>query len=68
LNSTVVIDLDENDQIVKLEDKWNGQEHPTRFGALVSISWFFSWTLTLRFYPVVAPFERRDSSMVGQGS
>ncbi|ELU42188.1 hypothetical protein AG1IA_03787 [Rhizoctonia solani AG-1 IA] len=34
MNSTVVIDLDENDQIVKLEDKWNGNDQPTRFGAL----------------------------------
>ncbi|KAF8673629.1 hypothetical protein RHS04_07610 [Rhizoctonia solani] len=31
MNSTVVIDLDENDQIVKLEDKWNGNDQPTRF-------------------------------------
>ncbi|CUA67132.1 hypothetical protein RSOLAG22IIIB_07211 [Rhizoctonia solani] len=34
MNSMVVIDLDENDQIVKLEDKWNGNDQPTRFGAL----------------------------------
>jgi hypothetical protein len=36
MQSTVVIDLDENDKIVKLEDKWNGQDQPVRFGALVS--------------------------------
>lgn len=34
MHSTVVIDLDENDKITKLEDKWNGQDQPTRFGAL----------------------------------
>ena len=34
MNSTVVIDLDENDQITKLEDKWGGKDQPTRFGAL----------------------------------
>ncbi|KAG9121114.1 hypothetical protein FRC07_003064 [Ceratobasidium sp. 392] len=34
MESTVVIDLDENDKIVKLEDKWNGQDQPVRFGAL----------------------------------
>ncbi|KAG9086391.1 hypothetical protein FRC06_003115 [Ceratobasidium sp. 370] len=28
MESTVVIDLDENDKIVKLEDKWNGQDQP----------------------------------------
>ncbi|QRV98426.1 hypothetical protein RhiJN_26445 [Ceratobasidium sp. AG-Ba] len=34
MDSTVVIDLDENDKIIKLEDKWNGQDQPTRFGTL----------------------------------
>ncbi|CAE7207903.1 unnamed protein product [Rhizoctonia solani] len=49
MNSTVVIDLDENDQIVKLEDKWNGSDQPTRFGALwlrrlnaVTVPWLVS--------------------------
>ncbi|KAJ1306267.1 hypothetical protein OPQ81_010971 [Rhizoctonia solani] len=49
MNSTVVIDLDENDQIVKLEDKWNGKDQPTRFGALwlrrlnaVTLPWLVS--------------------------
>ncbi|KAF8599909.1 hypothetical protein BDV93DRAFT_448608 [Ceratobasidium sp. AG-I] len=47
MNSTVVIDLDENDKIVKLEDKWSGQDQPTRFGALwlrrlnaLTLPWF----------------------------
>ncbi|KAG8724001.1 hypothetical protein FRC09_000809 [Ceratobasidium sp. 395] len=34
MDSTVVIDLDENDKIIKLEDKWSGQDQPVRFGAL----------------------------------
>ncbi|QRV84367.1 hypothetical protein RhiJN_12383 [Ceratobasidium sp. AG-Ba] len=34
MDSTVVIDLDENDKVIKLEDKWNGQDQPTRFGTL----------------------------------
>ncbi|KAH7334978.1 hypothetical protein B0J17DRAFT_672300 [Rhizoctonia solani] len=49
MDSTVVIDLDENDQIVKLEDKWNGSDQPTRFGALwlrrlnaVTLPWLVS--------------------------
>jgi hypothetical protein len=32
MNSVVVIDLDENEKIVKLQDMWNGKEHPHRFG------------------------------------
>ncbi|KAG8714536.1 hypothetical protein FRC11_008091 [Ceratobasidium sp. 423] len=49
MNSTVIIDLDENDRIVKLEDKWNGKDQPTRFGALwlrrlnaVTLPWLVS--------------------------
>jgi len=34
MNSLVVIDLDEDDKIIKLEDKWNGNDHPTRWGSL----------------------------------
>jgi len=33
LRSLVVIDLDENDTIVKLEDKWDGRDQPSRFGS-----------------------------------
>jgi hypothetical protein len=29
----VVVDLDDDDKIIKLEDKWNGEEQPTRWGA-----------------------------------
>jgi hypothetical protein len=36
--STVEIDLDENDMIIHLQDKWNGKEHPTNFIAMVSLS------------------------------
>lgn len=36
MQSTVTIDLDENDKIVKLEDKWNGDDQPTKLGAWVS--------------------------------
>ncbi|KAF8582689.1 hypothetical protein K439DRAFT_1661726 [Ramaria rubella] len=32
INSLIVIDLDDNDKIIKLEDKWNGEEQPTRWG------------------------------------
>jgi hypothetical protein len=35
IQSTVVIDLDENDKIIHLHDKWNGEEHPTKWGVLV---------------------------------
>lgn len=34
MQSLVVVDLDDDDKIVKLEDKWNGEEQPTRWGAL----------------------------------
>lgn len=30
----VVVDLDENDKIIRVEDKWGGEELPTRYGAL----------------------------------
>jgi len=33
IQSLVVIDLDDDDKIVKLEDKWNGEDQPTRWGA-----------------------------------
>lgn len=29
----VVIDLDNEDRIIKLEDKWNGKDQPTSWGA-----------------------------------
>lgn len=29
----MVVDLDHEDKIIKLEDKWNGEEQPTRWGA-----------------------------------
>jgi len=32
VRSLVVIDLDENNMIKKLEDKWSGVDQPTRFG------------------------------------
>ncbi|EJD37217.1 hypothetical protein AURDEDRAFT_73522, partial [Auricularia subglabra TFB-10046 SS5] len=31
--SLVVIDLDDAGKIVKVEDRWNGEMHPTRYGA-----------------------------------
>ncbi|KIJ44359.1 hypothetical protein M422DRAFT_30497 [Sphaerobolus stellatus SS14] len=33
VESLVIIDLDENDKILKLEDKWNGEDQPKRWGA-----------------------------------
>ncbi|QRW12988.1 hypothetical protein RhiLY_11987 [Ceratobasidium sp. AG-Ba] len=47
ITSIIFIDLDENDKIVRLEDKWNGKDQPVRFGALwlrrlnaVTVPWF----------------------------
>ncbi|KAI6006042.1 hypothetical protein EDD15DRAFT_2384668 [Pisolithus albus] len=34
IDSMVVVDLDENDKIIRVEDKWRGEELPTRYGAL----------------------------------
>ncbi|PVG04231.1 hypothetical protein CPB86DRAFT_778494 [Serendipita vermifera] len=49
VKSTVVIDLDENDNIIYLHDKWNGEDHPTKWGALAlrrlnakTLPWFVS--------------------------
>lgn len=36
MKSTVVIELDDQDRIVKLDDMWNGNDHPTKWGALVT--------------------------------
>jgi hypothetical protein len=33
IQSLIVIDLDDEDKIIKLEDKWNGEDQPTRWGA-----------------------------------
>ncbi|KIM60621.1 hypothetical protein SCLCIDRAFT_82528, partial [Scleroderma citrinum Foug A] len=35
VDSIVVIDLDENDKIIRLEDKWDGEDPPTHYGALL---------------------------------
>lgn len=49
MKSLVVIELDENDMIVHLHDKWNGNDHPTRWGAhalrrlnAMTLPWFVS--------------------------
>jgi hypothetical protein len=34
MKSLVVIELDYQDRIVYLHDKWNEQEHPVKWGAL----------------------------------
>ena len=34
MKSLVVIELDDHDMIVHLHDKWNGNDHPTRWGIL----------------------------------
>jgi len=33
VDSIIVVDLDENDMIIRLEDKWKGAEPPTQYGA-----------------------------------
>ena len=33
----MVIELDDNDLITKVEDRWNGHEHATRYGAFVRV-------------------------------
>ena len=35
LESIVVIELDDDEMITKVEDKWSGNDHPTRYGAIV---------------------------------
>lgn len=35
----MVIDLDENDMITKLEDKWDGKDLPSKFGTFVSVGY-----------------------------
>lgn len=34
IESIVIVDLDDDDKIVRLIDKWGGKELPTRYGAL----------------------------------
>jgi hypothetical protein len=34
IESIVIVDLDDDDKIVRLVDQWGGKELPTRFGAL----------------------------------
>ena len=33
----MVINLDDDDMITKVEDRWSGNDHPTRYGALVRV-------------------------------
>lgn len=35
--SLVVIDLDDQGKVVKVEDRWNAQDHPTRWGTYVRV-------------------------------
>jgi hypothetical protein len=35
VESIIVVDLDDDEKIVKLLDQWNGNEPPTRYGALL---------------------------------
>lgn len=35
VDSVVVIDLDENDKIIRLEDKWGGEEPSAHYGGLL---------------------------------
>jgi len=48
LDSMIIIELDDNGQIIRLEDQWNGQELPSRWGASMirrlngrTASWLF---------------------------
>jgi len=48
IKSLVIIDLDENDMIVKLDDKWNASDYPSTFSAYYlarlntrAMMWFF---------------------------
>lgn len=36
VHSLVVVQLDENDMVVKFEDRWDAKELPTRYGSSVS--------------------------------
>ncbi|KAG9014798.1 hypothetical protein FRB94_008956 [Tulasnella sp. JGI-2019a] len=49
VTSLITLDLDENDKILKLTDRWSGNDPPNRFGAYYlrrlsgkSVSWFIS--------------------------
>ena len=37
LESLVVIELDDDDLITKVEDRWGGRDHATRYGAFVRV-------------------------------
>ncbi|KAF8504046.1 hypothetical protein BU17DRAFT_58363 [Hysterangium stoloniferum] len=48
IDSLLIIDLDEDHKIINLEDKWNGLDHPTHWGAETlrrlnakTVAWFF---------------------------
>ena len=37
IHSLVVVQLDENDMVVKFEDRWGAKELPTKYGTSVSL-------------------------------
>jgi len=48
IDSLLIIDLDKDNKIINLEDKWDGLDHPTRWGAEMlrrlnakTVAWFF---------------------------
>jgi len=61
----VVIGLDDNDMITKVEDRWSGNDHPTRYGTLVRVIHSHCGIYYAEMFLDVAKIDRQGHSMGG---
>jgi len=67
LESIVVISLDDNDMITKVEDRWSGNDHPTQYGAFVRVICSHYDVYHAEMFLDTAKTDRQGPSMGGNG-
>lgn len=65
LESIVVIGLDDDDMITKVEDRWSGNDHPTRYGTLVRVIYSHYDIYHTEMFLDAAKIDRQGHSMGG---
>ena len=67
LPSTLLTTTQENDKIVKLEDKWDGNDQPEKWGAHVSLRTLLSIMVPLTHVLSSVPTKsERESNAMGE--
>lgn len=67
LESIVVIGLDDDDMITKVEDKWSGHDHPTRYGATVRVNILLVMFILLKMLLDTSEVDGQGPSVAGTG-